>query len=301
MSTAIDVRPRRAVWIFAHVVEFGDNFFAWRHANQRARPLSVERVTFRHAEGDHHEEIFGKVAEFFHEGSRGIFFAGEVNVRDVDEQRNIFSSRSLRLENVENFVPLVVGKSVTCRIVRGSVDNHEQRTLLFEERVDFHGEVAQVEIQRVVEKFERLQTFAGLVADDVVSAPTPIWSQNGVSAFGVVGNGVMNRARAAGSRSRPEISVRFVVGEGQINHGVEVSGKSANRRVGNEVAEIHRAENFFDGRKRRKFSFLVEHNADCRVGDGVRAVNFYCLVASLIRVENCVLELPACRVSCCHV
>ena len=158
--------------------------------------------------------------------------------------------------------------------------------MFLQERIDLNREIIYVKIQRVVKKFERLKMFAGLVANQIVSAPTPIGSQNGVAAFSVVSNSMMNCACAARRRDRSEVTCGLVIGESQIDNRVEIIGQSGNRRVGDKLRHIHFAENFFYGVERRKFALLVQNYADCRVSNFIFAVNFYRLVASLVGVED---------------
>lgn len=301
LSAAIDIRPDGAVGIFDSLLELVNDGAARRDADQRARPLTVEGIALGHAEGDHNKNILGEIGELAHKATRDVGLAGEVDVSDVDQQGNIFAPLRAELERVDHIVPIVVGERKTRRIVGGRVEDYEQTILPLEKLVNLSREVGEIEFELVIKQLESLEALAGLDGDDVIIPPKPIGGEDIFAALGVIGDGVMNGAGAAGGGKGADIRVGLMVGEGHVDDGGAVSGQPGNRRISGKFSDIESAINFIDGRESGESAVIVEHDADGRVGDSIGAVYFNGVLTGLICLEDRVVQDSILSVRGSHV
>ena len=180
------------------------------------------------------------------------------------------------------------------------VDDRQQALLLLEDALEFVGEVLAVEILLFIEELVVRQVRAAFVADDVVRAPEPVSRQHLIAALRVVGDGVMDGARAARSGDGTEVALRLLVSEGQVDDGVEVLGQARDRRIAHVVLNRKRTEDALHRRDAGQFALIVHHDAHRGVRHFIGAVFGGSLTASRARTKNRVLQSLACSMRCCH-
>ena len=174
--------------------------------------------------------------------------------------------------------------------MRRSVENDQKFILPFEQFIYLGGEIGQIEFQIIIEQLKRLHALGSLHRYHVVIAPEPIGSQHVLAALGVIGDRMMNRARAARRRQRFDVSIGLIVGEREIDSRLTIFGQPVDGRVSSQFPYVERTINFVDGGQDGEFAFVVEHNSDRGVGYAVGSIYFNRVLASLISLKDRVVQ-----------
>ena len=297
---AVDVRPCRAARVLVDLLELVDDRLARGDGDDRTRALTVHRIALRHGEGEHDEHVVRQTRELVHEGARLVLLPRVVDVGDVDEDAHLLALRRVFLREREHAVPVLFREAEARRVVRRRVDDDEQAVLLLHDLVHLRRIGGDVELLLLVKQRVIRELAAALVADDVVRAPEPIGRENIRPALGVVRDRMVDGARAARRRHGAHVPFGLMVGKREVDDGVEISRQTRNWSVGDDVLHRQRAIDTLHRRQAGKFPLIVDHRADRRIRDLVRAVFRHRFTAGGTRTENRILESLVPCMGCSH-
>ena len=180
------------------------------------------------------------------------------------------------------------------------IDDDEQTVLPLHELIDLRRIGSDVEMLLLIEKRIIRELAATLVTDDIIRTPEPVRGQYVGTTLRIVGDGMMDGARAACRRHSPAIPLGLVVGECQVDDRIEIVRQTGNRRVGDDVLHRQGTIDALHRRQAGKFPLVVNHRADGRVRNLLRAIFRHSLTAGSARAENRILESLVPCMRCSH-
>ena len=165
--------------------------------------------------------------------------------------RRDFFQRSQRLP------PVFIGKAVAGRIVRRRVQNHEHLILARRDRFHMLREIVLIPLQIIGKQAEGTKFATVVIAKHAVRAPVPVAGQHFIAPFGVIMNGVVNAAGAAGRGHRRNLRRGSVRAETTILHFGKKIRQTRDRRVLNHITHRKAAVYFLYCRQTHQIFILV--------------------------------------------
>ena len=269
--------------------ELVDNALVGGNADHSAGTLTVHGEAFGHAVANDAENVGRQAGKLFKDFAYFFFFAGIINVCNVQEENDVFAWYGSFLQQCQHAVHILTAQAVAGRIVRRSVQQIQQVILLSKQLVNLFLQSRQVELIVFVQHFIGGEIAAHILAQHFVCTPVPIGAEHGITVIGVVPDSMVDSTGAACGCNCGNVAFRTGVAEGSSQYAVQIFRQTADRCVSNHFVSGKTAENLFYSRQADELFILVQNSADGSVGNGILAVFGSSCHCSSVSTENFIL------------